>query len=306
VSALEAIRRCGVCYHPDVPGAAELAARLHDQVGAGGHEVWLAPLERDGAGPPDGGPVAAQLPGSNLLVCVGGDGTVLQASGLAAPFDVPVFGVRMGRLGFLAEATGDDAGGALGRILEGEGRIEERAMAQAEIVNADGEAAALHALNDVVIGRNHLGRTVSVGLSVDGVLLAEYRADAVVVATATGSTGYSLATNGPILYPTSPELIVVAVAPHLSYGNALVMRGDAEVKLQIARGHEAVMTVDGHHEREVPSGTVVRVTRSPRVARFVRLGSEHQFYANLARRLGWLRLDHSLDDVLDEVDERES
>ena len=300
------IRRCGVCYHPDVVGAGDLAARLRDQFEAAGVQVWLAALARASDGPEGDSAVAMQLPGSDLLICVGGDGTVLQASGLAAPLEVPVFGVRMGRLGFLAEATETDAPDALRLILQGGGRIEERTMALATRGDASGSGEQLHALNDVVIGRHRLGRTVSVGLQVDGVLLAEYRADAVVVATATGSTGYSLAISGPILYPTSPELIVAAVAPHLSYANAMVIRGDTVVTLQMARGHEAVMTVDGHHEREVPDGTVVRVSRSPRIARFVRLGGEEQFYANLARRLGWLRLDHQLDEVRDEVAERES
>lgn len=293
-NGIEAIERCGVCYHPDVAGAAQLAKRLCDQVAEAGREVWMASLERDGAAPPDDGPVATQLPGTDLLVCVGGDGTVLQASGLAAEHGVPVFGVRMGRLGFLAEATESEAEAALALILLGQGRIEERAMAQASVIDASGEGEPMHALNDVVIGRNRLGRTVTVGLSVDGVLLAEYRADAVVVATATGSTGYTLAISGPILYPTSSELIVGAVAPHLSYGNALVVRGETEIRLQMARGYEALMTVDGHHEHPVPSGTVVRVTRSPRVARFIRLGGEQQFYANLALRMGWLRIDHQL------------
>ena len=279
--------RCGVCYHPDVSGAEALAGRLHAQTRAAGAESWLAPLERDGRD--GGGAVARELPGADLLVCVGGDGAVLQASGLAAPLGVPVFGVRMGRLGFLAESTGDEAEAALGLVLAGKGRIEERTMAQASV---GGET--LHALNDVVIGRHRLGRTVSVGVRVNGVLLAEYRTDAVIVATATGSTGYALAINGPILYPTSSELIVAPVAPHLSYGNALVLRGDAALTLQVARGHEAVLTVDGHHEVAAGSGSTVRVTRSPRVARFVRLGGETQFYANLARRLGWLRLDHQL------------
>ena len=289
------VERCGVCYHPDVAGAEQLAQRLCDQAAEAGCDVWMAALERDGNTPGNGGAVAEHLPGSDLLVCVGGDGTMLQASGLASMLGVPVFGVRMGRLGFLAEATEGEAEAALGLILLGEGRIEERTMAQASVVDPSGESEAMHALNDVVIGRNRLGRTVTVGLRVDGVLLAEYRADAVVVATATGSTGYTLAISGPILYPTSPELIVGAVAPHLSYGNALVVRGETEITLSMARGFEAMMTVDGHHERPVPSGTVVRVTRSPRVARFVRLGGEQQFYANLALRLGWLRIDHQLD-----------
>ncbi len=287
-----AIARCGVCYHPDVHGAAELADRLHAQIAGAGIESWRAPLERNG--PAGGaGPVEEQLPGSDLLVCVGGDGTVLQASGLASAPGVPVFGVRMGRLGFLAESTEGEAEAALRLILDGAGRIEERTMAQAVV----GDGEPMHALNDVVIGRHRLGRTVSVGVHVDGVVLAEYRTDAVIVATATGSTGYSLAIDGPILYPTSKELIVAAVAPHLSYGNALVLRDGATVTLEVARGHEAVMTVDGHHEIEVRSGSMVRIARSPRVARFVRLGGENQFYANLAQRLGWLRLDHQLGEL---------
>ena len=291
-NTLGGIARCGVCYHPDVHGAAALAERLQAQVVEAGIESWCAPLERDG--PTAGhGPVQAQLPGSDLLVCVGGDGTVLQASGLAAALGIPIFGVRMGRLGFLAESTEGEAEEALSLILGGGGRIEERTMAQAVV----GDGEPLHALNDVVIGRHRLGRTVSVGVHVDGVLLAEYRTDAVIVATATGSTGYALAIHGPILYPTSSELIVAAVAPHLSYGNALVLRDGAAVTLEVARGHEAVMTVDGHHEIEVTSGSMVHITRSSRQARFVRLGGANQFYANLAQRLGWLRLDHQIGEL---------
>lgn len=285
-------QRCGVCYHPDVQGAAALAEQLYLQIKEEGLDVWFAPLERDSLG--DGiSAVGGELPGSDLLVCVGGDGTVLQASGLAAPLEVPVFGVRMGRLGFLAESTEAEAEFSLRRILAGEGRVETRTMAQASV----GGGEPLHALNDVVIGRHRLGRTISVGLTVGEVLLAEYRTDAVIVATATGSTGYTLAINGPILYPTSSELIVAAVAPHLSYSNALVLQGDAILSLQVDRGHEAVLTVDGHQEIPVESGSLVRIERSPRLARFVRLGNESQFYANLAERLGWLRLDHQLGEL---------
>ncbi len=125
-------------------------------------------------------------------------------------------------------------------------------------------------------------------------LLAEYRADAVIAATATGSTGYALSVNGPILPPTSTDFIVTAVAPHLSYSNALVLPSDAAIEFEVARGYEAVLLVDGGHEQPVPSGTFVRLSRSPREALFVRLGPERQFYANLARRLGWLRIDHAL------------
>ena len=276
------MNRIGFCYHPDVAGAHALASRLA-RVAESRAETWLAELPRHG----DGGEVASRLPGSDVLACVGGDGTVLQAARIASVTDTPVFGVRMGRLGFLAEAIEDEAEPALVRILEGEGRIETRMMLQAHVDDAE----PVHALNDVVIGHHQLGRTVSVGLRVDGVLLAEYRADAVIAATATGSTGYALAVGGPILHPSSDDLIVTAVAPHLSYANALVLPPGASLVLEVERGYQAVLMADGRAAGEVSSGTLVTVSRSPLTARFLRLGGEEQFYANLARRLGWLRID---------------
>ncbi|MGE0229180.1 MAG: NAD(+)/NADH kinase [Dehalococcoidia bacterium] len=278
------MRHLHFCYHPSVAGAVGMTERLRAAAEARGAKTLVTELPRDEAE----GDLGERLDGADVLVCVGGDGTVLHASGIASQAGVPVFGVRMGRLGFLAEATEGEAEAALLAIMDGGGRIERRVMLQAQV----GEAPPKHALNDVVIGRVHLGRTVTVGLRVDGVLLAEYRADAVMAATATGSTGYSLSVGGPILHPTSDSLIVTAVAPHLSYPNALVLPGDARIELEVARGYEAVLLVDGAHEQPVPSGTFVRVTRSPREALFIRLGPERQFYANLARRLGWLRLDH--------------
>lgn len=278
------MKRVSICYHPAVIGAEAMTDRLRTVAEANGADTLVTALSRDG----DDRELGSQLPGSDVLVCVGGDGTVLHASGIASQAGVPVFGVRMGRLGFLAEATEGEAEQALAAIIGGEGRVERRVMLQAQA----GESAPQHALNDVVIGRMHLGRTVTVGLRVDGVLLAEYRSDAVMAATATGSTGYALSVGGPILHPTSTDLIVTAVAPHLSYPNALVLPGDARIEFEVARGYEAVLLVDGGHEQPVPSGTFVRVTRSPREALFIRLGDQRQFYANLARRLGWLRIDH--------------
>ena len=124
-------------------------------------------------------------------------------------------------------------------------------------------------------------------------LLAEYRSDAVVVSTATGSTGYALSVGGPILNPLSEELILVPVAPHLTQSNAIVLPGDTTVRLELARG-DALMIVDGMHESEVRPGMVVEISHSPRSVQFVRVGAEHRFYANLAERLGWLRHDHDL------------
>ncbi|MBM4414759.1 MAG: NAD(+)/NADH kinase [Chloroflexi bacterium] len=288
------MRRVAVCYHRAVPGARALAERLAELAGEAGVLAAYAELPDDGWGLPLAWPDGrAELDAAELLIAVGGDGTMLHASAIAAPAGVPVFGVRMGRLGFLAESTEAEAERDLRRIIGGGGRLEARTMVQARL-GASG--AFVHALNDIVVGRQHLGRTVSVGLRVDGVLLAEYRADAVVVATATGSTGYALALGGPILHPAAGELVVVAVAPHLSYRNALVLPGSAAIELEIARAEGCVLLADGGQEQAVEAGALVRVSRSPQTTRFLRLGDERQFYANLARRLGWLRIDHALDD----------
>lgn len=284
-----------VCYHRDVAGAADLAERLAGQARAAGRTSWVRvlPLPGDGDGSAE---FCARLAGADLLVCVGGDGTVLHASEFAAQTGTAIFGVRMGRLGFLTETVEAAAEVSLAQVLDGHARIEVHSMVQARV----GEAEPMHALNDVVIGRAVLGKTISVGASIEGVLVAEYRADAVVVATATGSTGYSLSVGGPILHPSSEDMILVAVAPHLTRANPLVLQGDARLRLFLERGDEALLTVDGLHQSPVTTGTVVEVSRSPRIARFVRLGGPERFYDNIAKRLGWLRADHALGDLGEE------
>ena len=288
-----------VCYHRDVSGASELAARLAGQAERAGRRAWVSvlPLAADGDG---SAAFCDRLRSADLLVCVGGDGTVLHASEFAAQTGTAIFGVRMGRLGFLTETVEADAEASFAEVLRGHARIERHSMVQARI----GEGEPMHALNDVVIGRAVLGRTISVGARIEGVLVAEYRADAMVIATATGSTGYALSVGGPILHPSSDEMIVVAVAPHLTRSNPLVLPGTTHLLLSVERGYEAILTVDGLHQSPVESGTVVEVSLSPRSADFVRLGGPAQFYANLAKRLGWLRQDHALGDLGEESSRR--
>ena len=274
-------------YHRSVAGAEGVARTLAQRVAERGLHVTVEAL------PESNGRFLAEAHDHDLLVCVGGDGTVLHAASHAAERGLPIFGVRMGRLGFLTETVEERAAEDLGRVLDGEGHVERRMLVQAQL----GDEPPLHALNDVVIGRATLGRTISVHAHIDGVMLAEYRADALVIATATGSTGYSLSVGGPILHPESGDIILVPVAPHLTRANALVLPGETQLRLSVARGFEAVMSVDGIHYRQVDSGAEVTITRSERCADFVRLGDENEFYLNLAVRLGWLRLDHVIDEA---------
>ena len=288
MSDLTPPQHVAVCFNPAVNGAGGLAQELARQIEGAGRSAWLGALPDPHEAPAD--EFRANLERSDLLICVGGDGTVLHASEYAAAAGTPVFGVRMGRLGFLSEVTGDEAATSVARVLEGAGRLERRSTVLAQV---NGEAPN-YALNDAVIGRASLGRTISVGARVDGVLLAEYRADAVIIATATGSTGYSLSVGGPILPPESEEIILVPVAPHLTNANALVLPTSSEVSLYVERGYEAMFTVDGMRERAIDSGSTVTIGHGDRHVDFVRLGGPAQFYANVAERLGWLRSDHVL------------
>lgn len=283
-------QRVGICYHPALAGAQALAERLADVVRGVGVDSWLSPIDWSQVDVFLGD----HMPQTDVLVCVGGDGTVLHAAGVAKGTSAALLGVRMGRLGFLTECTEAEAVPALERVLRGEAHLEERALVQARVNGGE----AVHALNDVILGRHTLGRTISIGVLVNGIVLAEYRADAVIIATATGSTGYALSVGGPILHPSSEDLVLVPVAPHLTKANPLVLPGgQTRLTLTVERGEDCVLSVDGGPERIVGAGAQVEVSLSPLKARFARLSGPDQFYGNLARRLGWLRADHQLGEL---------
>lgn len=228
------------------------------------------------------------MPGTDLVLSVGGDGTVLRAAQLVVEHGALLLGVNMGRLGFLTELDADAAKRQLPDILDGAGRIEERAMLHAEVVHdGDDEPARHDALNDIVIGRATLGRTVQVSISVDGAPLADVRADGVIIATATGSTAYSLSAGGPILPPESQEILFTPVAPHLASHNSVVLPPEAVIEVRLAVG-EATFSVDGERDLDLRTGQIVRVYLSPRRVRFLRVGEPTEFYGRLARRLNWL------------------
>jgi NAD+ kinase len=172
-------------------------------------------------------------------------------------------------------------------VLEGRCRIEVRTMLQAQVPSW---GATHHALNDIVVGRAAIGRPLYVEVAVDGVRMAIQRCDAVIVATATGSTAYSLSSGGPILHPEARELLVTPVAPHLGSARPLVLPPDAIVDLTVTADKEAVVSVDGQIDRTLASGEGVSVCRSAHTARFVRFSKPQDYYGVLAEKLGWMRV----------------
>ena len=280
------MKKVGCCYHPKLPNdlGRHIAEELVGIAAKHVEETWVASAWDEDA-------TRRHMPNTDLLLCIGGDGTVLRSARLGVISDALLLGVNMGRLGFLTELDFANAKERLPDIIAGAGRIEERAMLHAEVVrgNADGdEAQARHdALNDVVIGRATLGRTIQVSISVDGSPLADVRADGVIIATATGSTAYSLSAGGAILSPESDEILVTPLAPHLASHNSVVLPPSSIIEVQLAVG-EATFSIDGERDLDLQAGETVRVALGPHRARFVRLGEQTEFYSRLAHRLNWL------------------
>ncbi|HXG42559.1 MAG TPA: NAD(+)/NADH kinase [Dehalococcoidia bacterium] len=268
------MHKVGIFVHPRVRAAHELGRDLERFLRQRVEEVWLTTAWDSRA--------LGLIEGTGLLVCIGGDGTMLWAARAVVPHRVPIMGVSMGRLAFLAEVRPEEARESIAMALQGKGRLEERAMLEARM----GEDVYT-GLNDVVVGRARLGRPVYVQVAIDGEPVALYRADAVVVASATGSTAYSLSAGGPVLHPEARELVLTPVSPHLATGRSLVLPPDAAVSLTVRGEHQAFLSVDGQEDLPLPPGSSVEVRRSPHVAIFLRLSPPQRDYQFLARRLGW-------------------
>jgi NAD+ kinase len=265
----------GILFRPGGESARALAQEVAARIGAGGVSTWVT-------SPLDDETIVRRLPETDLLICVGGDGTVLSAARSVAPLSVPILGINMGRLGFLSELAPEEVSGRLPEILLGRFRIEELSMLRAELPAQDeAPSIELHAMNDVTIGRGAVARPVSLSLAIDAVHVFNVRADGIIVATATGSTGYNLSAGGPVLPPASREIIVTAVAPHLSRVRPLVLPGESILTIAVESDHEAILSVDGQVNRPMASGSAIQIQCSPYRAHLVRLGSAADFYNRL-------------------------
>ena len=270
------MKKIGVLYHPKVKATRAKTGEIRKFLDSRGISVWLCSSW-------EGDEARAQLGGTDLVLSVGGDGTILRAAQVVAPGEIPITGINLGKLGFMTELSADEALEKLPNLLAGEGWIDERAMLQVE---TDGQPPRMfHALNDVVVGRGATVRVIYVKASVDGQHLATYKADGVILATATGSTGYALAAGGPILYPQSKDFLLVPIAPHLSFAQAVVLPQPATVALSVDTVHEATLSIDGHISLPLSSGSVITVKRSPGTIRFLRIRAEAGFYGMLEQRL---------------------
>lgn len=219
----------------------------------------------------------------DLLIALGGDGTMLRAGHLCGPIDVPVLGVNVGHIGFLIEVRRDQWRKYLRRLLDGDYRLEERMMLKAEHWRGDDCLGIWEVVNEVVVCRGRYVRPVQLHAQVDGYLLASYVADGLIAATPTGSTAYALAVGGPIMPPELRNILVIPVAPHLSLDRAIILSQGVNVSIRVNSNHEAVFSIDGHSPTLMEDDDEVKVSASKHQFKFVRFEEAGYFYRNIAQ-----------------------
>ncbi|MEM7532714.1 MAG: NAD(+)/NADH kinase [Chloroflexota bacterium] len=301
----------GILHHPMKGDSIELAGQIEQFLQQNKHTLQLETIWRESAWQPEA--IMSHIADVDLVITLGGDGTLLRAARMGAPHTTPMLGVKMGRLGFLAEIMPEHWQEPLVKILAGDYWLEERLMVRARVERPSSESGSsgetpsgggdlpppegisppyqtigeYDALNDVVIGRGDLARVVRISAQLDGGYLTTYTCDGLIVSTATGSTGYALAVGGPILPPTLRNILLLPIAPHLSMDRAVVLSEGTEIRLKAYSDYPTMLTVDGQFVIELGNEDEVVVVGSPHLARFVRVRERSYFYQALMDKLKW-------------------
>ncbi|KAF0109127.1 MAG: NAD+ kinase [Anaerolineaceae bacterium] len=220
----------------------------------------------------------------DLFITVGGDGTMLRASHLCAPYGLPILGINTGRLGFLMQVERGEWRAAIEQLFNGEFWTESRMMLRAEHLRSGDSLGNWHALNEAVVCRGAAVRPVRLSASLDGRLLTTYVADGLIASTPTGSTAYALASGGPILPPELRNILLIPIAPHLSVDRAVVLSEGTSVSILVKEG-EAVLSVDGQIPVGLAENDVVDIRAGDYAAQFIRFGDPGYFYRNLTAHM---------------------
>ena len=275
--------------HREKPRAVRLAVELAQQLRRMGMRACLDRVVAAEAERPDLAWMGDSWGGADLILALGGDGTLLHAARRAAPLGVPVLGVNLGRLGFLAEVEASELPSMLQRLAKGAYSVEERMMLEATVRDDDAPDPAresLLALNDVVLARSTFARMVRIEARASGSVIGMFAADGLIVATPTGSTAYSLSAGGPIVHPLLDCLVITPICPHSLAVRPVIVRPEETVEVAVpGPAEDLVLTVDGQLHGSFAAGRQVLVVRRAGCrARLVRLSGRSP-YEVLRQRL---------------------
>jgi NAD+ kinase len=258
------IKRIGFAYNPTNDAAVELRERAAGWCRMHEVEQWAAQAQ-------DFDQLCRELATTDVLVVLGGDGTLLRAARAVIEVDVPLLGVNLGKIGFLSKVEANELEVVLAKLKAGEYAIDERMALEARILPAGRAAtgAVHHALNDIVIARGALARVVRMDVAIGASHLATFIADGLVVSSPTGSTGYSFSAGGPVVDPTSRNLIVTPIAGYLSAIRSVVVGPSQVVSCRVVDANEAIISIDGREDLPLSVGDVVEVRALERPIRLV-------------------------------------
>ncbi len=232
-------------------------------------------------------PTEKFLKNVDLIISLGGDGTLLRAARLVAAEDIPIFGVNLGGLGFLTQIGIDDLEKSLEKLYQGRYFLDERMMLNCTVKRKEEEIKKFTALNDVVIGKGAFARIISLATYVNNDYVITYSADGLVVSTSTGSTAYSLSAGGPIVNPNINSIILTPICPHTLSARPLIVGENDQVKIKLESSEEKVMvTIDGQEGFVLKSKDEVIIKKSDHKAQLITF-KEKSFYAILREKLRW-------------------
>jgi NAD+ kinase len=282
------MRRIGLVARVDRPDAPAVARELTGWLVARGLEVVT---DRDTAALlPEGATVVERisLPGRvDLIVVLGGDGTLLSVARLVGAREVPILGVNLGGLGFLTATTLEALYPTLEAVLRGEYAVEDRMVLQAGLSRSGETLAEYQALNDVVIAKGALGRLIDLEVAIDGQMVTAYRADGLIIATPTGSTAYNLSAGGPILFPTMDAVVLTPICSHALTNRPIVLAATARLEVTLLTDTpDVALSVDGHPGLPVTRKDVVRVGPAKSRIRLIR-DAQKTYFQVLRTKLKW-------------------
>jgi NAD+ kinase len=278
--------KIGLIAHTGKAGVAELTRTLAQQLEEKGLTVLVETNTAELAGIAAKHSISELGRNADLLVVLGGDGTILHSLGQLGDNIKPVFGINMGALGFLTCANSTASAEAVECIAEGKMVFSERSLLDVA-VNSNGNASRMIALNDVVLSRGEVSRLVRLKTSVNGEVLTEFNADGLIVATPTGSTAYSLSAGGPILAPESGAFVITPICPHVLTNRSIIVDEDAVIEIEVTeREYPVFLTVDGREPVRIEMGATVQIKKSQKVLPLASLPGV-SFFGVVRQKLKW-------------------
>jgi NAD+ kinase len=291
----ESIKKIGVIVRPDQPEAIKLICRLIEWLKSRGIELFITPdVDRaqveavTGCATPvlDKNQMAETV---DLIIVLGGDGTMIATARLLLDREIPVLGVNFGRLGYLAEFRVEELIPAVELILKGEYRIDRRVQLSAELHREKSLKSKGRVLNDVVISKSALARIIEIEAWLDGRFVNSFRADGLIISTPTGSTAYNLSAGGPIIYPSMNAIVITPICPHTLSNRPLLVPDNAQIELYLKTpNEEVVLTLDGQVGYSLEVGDRIVVNKSKTAFNLVQPANRNYFDV-LRDKLRWGR-----------------